>query len=107
MNRKIKRYTWKHSPTQTLNGAIMYFQRYVKRTYGKKKINVLIDALLTKKAATAAGEACGLACNASAATPATWGDAMEVPLMVLVAVLLSIQDEVMLEPGAKIPTQLP
>lgn len=49
MNRKIKRYTWKHSPTQTLNGAIMYFQRYVKRTYGKKKINVLIDALLTNE----------------------------------------------------------
>ncbi len=67
----------------------------------------LAVALAVKKATTAAGVACGLACKARAATPATCGDAMEVPLMVLVAVLLLIQAEVMLEPGAKTSTQVP
>lgn len=71
------------------------------------EVSRLGDALISTKETTAAGVACGLACNASAATPATWGDAIEVPLMVLVAVVLPIQAEVMLEPGAKISTQLP
>ena len=43
----------------------------------------------------------------SAAPPQTWGDAMEVPLMVLVSELLPIQAAVMPDPGAKISTQVP
>ena len=38
----------------------------------------------------------------SARPPATWGDAMEVPLIVLVAVLLPAQAAVIDDPGAKI-----
>jgi hypothetical protein len=43
----------------------------------------------------------------SAATPATWGDAIDVPLIVLVAVLDEYQAEVMDEPGAYTWVQLP
>ncbi len=71
------------------------------------EVKRLAEALAAKKATTPAGVACGLACKAKAATPATCGEAMEVPLMVLVAVLLVIQAEVMLEPGAKTSTQVP
>lgn len=67
----------------------------------------LLVALLVRKEATAAGELPGLVANTSAATPATWGLAMDVPLMVLVAVALVCQAEVMLLPGPKISTQLP
>ena len=46
-------------------------------------------------------------CKNLAATPATCGVAIEVPLIVLVAVSLVFQDDRMLEPGAKISTTLP
>ena len=49
----------------------------------------------------------GLVFNANAATPATWGLAMDVPLMVLMAVVLVCQAEVILEPGANTSTQVP
>src|SRR6266511_45284 len=49
----------------------------------------------------------GLTAATRAAAPATCGVAIEVPLMVLVAVSLVIQDEVMLTPGAKMSTQVP
>ena len=39
--------------------------------------------------------------------PATCGVAIEVPLMVFVAVSLVFQDEVMLEPGAKMSRHVP
>ena len=42
-----------------------------------------------------------------AATPATCGDAMDVPLIVFVAVLLVLHAEVMPLPGANTSTQLP
>jgi hypothetical protein len=42
-----------------------------------------------------------------AATPATCGEAIDVPLIVFVAVVLVHQAEVMLDPGAKMSTQLP
>jgi hypothetical protein len=64
-------------------------------------------AFVVKKAATEAGEAVGLAASTKAATPATCGDAMEVPLLMLVAVAPLLEAEVMLVPGAKISTQLP
>ena len=48
-----------------------------------------------------------MACKANAATPATCGLAVDVPLMVLVAVLPVYQAEVMLEPGAKTSRQVP
>ena len=56
---------------------------------------------------TVATEADGLPCRYSAATPATCGLAMLVPLMVLVAVVDEYHDEVMLLPGANTSTQLP
>lgn len=42
-----------------------------------------------------------------AITPATWGEAIEVPEIVLEASGLPIQAEVMATPGAKISTQGP
>ncbi len=64
-------------------------------------------ALLTRALRTVAGEALGLLWRYSAATPATCGVAIEVPLMVFVAVSLVFQAEVMLEPGAKRSRQVP
>src|SRR6266545_1688978 len=64
-------------------------------------------ALLTRKSRTCCGVKPGLAAATRAAAPATCGVAIEVPLMVLVAVSLVIQDEVMLTPGAKMSTQVP
>ena len=58
-------------------------------------------------AVTAAGDAPGVVSRKSAATPATCGVAIEVPEIVLVAVSLVLQADVMLEPGAKISTQVP
>ena len=46
-------------------------------------------------------------CRYRAATPATCGVAIDVPLMVLVAVLLLIHAEVMPTPGAKMSTHVP
>ena len=57
--------------------------------------------------ATVAGEAPGFVSRNSAATPVTCGVAIEVPEIVLVAVLLVFHDEVMLTPGPKISTQVP
>ena len=56
---------------------------------------------------TAAGEAPGLLWRNRAATPATCGAAIDVPLSVAVAVSLVRQVERMLEPGAKMSTTLP
>ena len=57
--------------------------------------------------ATAAGVAVGFTLRYSAATPATCGEAMDVPLIVFVAVVLVFHDDVMLEPGAKMSTHVP
>ena len=46
-------------------------------------------------------------CSTSAAAPVTCGVAIEVPLIVLVAVLDVYHDDVMLEPGANMSTQVP
>ena len=46
-------------------------------------------ALLVKARATAAGEAAGLVWRYSAAAPATWGEAIEVPLKIAVATSLA------------------
>jgi hypothetical protein len=48
-----------------------------------------------------------LAASTSAAAPATCGVAIEVPLIVFVAVLLLYQADVMLTPGAMMSTQVP
>ena len=50
---------------------------------------------------TVDGLAPGVVSRKSAATPATWGDAIDVPEMVLVAVSLVDQEDVIPEPGAK------
>ena len=57
--------------------------------------------------ATCAGVAAGFAARTSAAAPATCGGAIDVPLMVLVAVSFVFQAEVMAEPGAKMSVQVP
>src|SRR5829696_4420252 len=64
-------------------------------------------ALSLSACCTVAGEALGLADRYSAAPPATCGVAIDVPLIVLVAVSLVFQDEVMLTPGAKMSVQVP
>src|SRR2546430_13202954 len=50
-------------------------------------------------ARTAAGDAVGLLCRYSAATPAVWGVAIDVPLIVLADVSVSHQSDVMFTPG--------
>ena len=56
---------------------------------------------------TVAGDAPGFDWRYCAATPAVCGVAIDVPLIVLVAVLLVYHAEVMLTPGANQSTQLP
>src|SRR4051794_25482157 len=58
-------------------------------------------------ASTELGLAWGCNPRKTAAAPAACGAAIEVPLMVLVAVSLLFQSEVMLTPGANQSTQLP
>jgi len=57
--------------------------------------------------ATCAGVADGAACSTFAAAPAVWGDAIEVPLIVFVAVSLVFQAAVMSTPGAITSTHEP
>src|SRR5215470_5201799 len=57
--------------------------------------------------ATCAGVRVGLAPRMSAAAPVTCGVAIDVPLMVLVAVSLVFHAEVMFTPGAKMSVQVP
>jgi hypothetical protein len=64
-------------------------------------------ALLVNALATALGDLVGLLCRYKAATPATCGAAIDVPLIVKVAVSLVCQAEMMLTPGAKRSRQLP
>ena len=64
-------------------------------------------AELTIAPATADGDAVGLVSRYRAAVPVTCGVAIDVPLLVLVAVVLVYHDEVMLEPGANRSRQLP
>jgi hypothetical protein len=56
---------------------------------------------------TIAGDAAGAPCRYSAATPATCGVAIDVPLIVFVDVSDDRQAEVMLEPGAKRSMHVP
>src|SRR5438270_3282786 len=64
-------------------------------------------AFVVNALATAAGVAVVLAERYSAATPAVCGVAIDVPLIVFVAVVDENQSEVMFTPGAKISTQVP
>jgi hypothetical protein len=56
---------------------------------------------------TVAGEAPGFPCRYCAATPAVCGVAIDVPLIVRVAVVLVYQADVIETPGANQSTQLP
>jgi hypothetical protein len=66
-----------------------------------------VVALLASLSRTWAGVRDGLVESTSAAAPATCGDAIDVPLIVLVAVFDEDQSEVMDEPGAKMSRQVP
>ena len=48
-----------------------------------------------------------MAAKRRAAAPATWGEAIEVPLMVLIAVVEVCHAAVIEDPGAKMSTQVP
>ena len=63
--------------------------------------------LLMIAAVTVAGDAVGFVSRNNAATPATCGEAIDVPEIVLVAVSLVRQAEVIPLPGAKMSTQVP
>ena len=63
--------------------------------------------LLMIAAVTVAGEAVGFVSRNNAATPATCGDAIDVPEIVLVAVSLVLHADVILLPGAKMSRQVP
>jgi len=67
----------------------------------------LVVASLTIAFLTVAGDAPGLLCKYRAATPATCGEAIEVPLKVAPAVSLVNQEDKIPEPGAKMSTTLP
>ena len=67
----------------------------------------MVVAPVLMKPVTADGVAVGLDPSTRAAMPATCGDAIEVPLIVLVAEELVYQADVMELPGAKTSTQLP
>ena len=58
-------------------------------------------------ALTAAGSAAGVACRISAAAPATCGVAIDVPLIVFVAVFEVRHADVMFVPGAKRSRHVP
>ena len=66
-----------------------------------------VVALLTSASRTCCGVAVGVALSRSAAAPATCGDAIDVPLIVFVAVSLLSQALVMPEPGAKMSRHVP
>ena len=70
-------------------------------------VNLPEDAVFTISLRTVEGEAVVLFCKYNAATPATCGEAIEVPEIVFVAVSLVYQAEVIEEPGAKISRQVP
>src|SRR5213593_2353018 len=70
-------------------------------------VTALAVALAVSAVATAAGVAVELAARYNAAAPATWGVAIDVPLIVFVAVLDVFHDDVMLTPGPMMSTQLP
>ena len=61
----------------------------------------------TRRVLTSVGVSAGFIERTRAAKPATWGDAIEVPEMVFVAVLPEIQAEVICEPGAHMSTHEP
>ncbi len=61
----------------------------------------------TSACATVAGEACGDPVRYSAATPATWGAAIDVPLIVAVAVSEECPADLMLDPGANRSRHVP
>ena len=63
--------------------------------------------LLMIAAVTVAGDAPGFVSRNNAATPATCGDAIDVPEIVFVAVSLVLHADVILLPGAKMSTHVP
>ena len=65
-----------------------------------RPVTTPLVALATSSSRTCAGVQLGLAPRTSAAAPATCGEAIDVPLIVLVALGPPIQADVMLEPGA-------
>ncbi len=70
-------------------------------------VTLPVVALPSSAVSTCAGVADVFVCKYSAAAPTTCGVAIDVPLIVLVAVALVDHAEVMLEPGAKMSTQVP
>ncbi|MDX6720335.1 MAG: hypothetical protein QOJ63_2589 [Solirubrobacteraceae bacterium] len=82
-----------------------YSSRFGEPAPGLVTLPAVAEAFTTPE--TVAGEAAGLPCRYSAATPATCGVAIDVPLIVLVAVSDVYQEDWMLDPGANRSTQVP
>ena len=96
-------------PTVIVNGNNQKKSEYNRR-FGEPVpafVITFVVALLTIALRTVVAEADGFACLYKAATPATCGEAIEVPLSVAVAVLELNQAERMPEPGAKISRHVP
>src|SRR5262245_30656704 len=70
-------------------------------------LSLLAELLLTISFRTCAGDEPGAPCRTRAATPATCGAAIDVPLSVAVAVSFVKYDERIAEPGAKTSTTEP
>lgn len=71
------------------------------------KVTLSRVARLVTVEITVLTDAVGVSCRISAATPATCGEAIEVPEIVFVAVFEVCQADVIDDPGAKISRQLP
>src|SRR5262245_7548468 len=70
-------------------------------------VTLLAVASATIASATCCGVQVGCRSRISAATPPTWGAAIDVPVFVVVAVSLAFESETMSKPGAKMSTQVP
>jgi len=46
MYREMKQYVNQGKETSTLNTSIQRFEKYIRKVYGKKKVNLLIEAFL-------------------------------------------------------------
>ena len=83
----------------------VYSSRFA--VFGGTELIAAVVALLVSALATSAGFPDGFADRYSAAAPVTCGVAIDVPLIVFVAVFEPYQSDVMLTPGALMSTQEP
>jgi len=88
-----------------LENASVYNRRFGESAIGWLTMSTV--AANRRCSATWLGDRVGFCARSSAAAPATWGHAMDVPLIVALAVSDEIPADVIVEPGAKMSRQDP